>query len=958
MTHDLASIRRQFIDHFARDGHLHLPSAPLVPSNDPTLLFTNSGMVPFKNIFTGNETPPAPTAVTVQKCIRAGGKHNDLENVGFTARHHTFFEMMGNFSFGTYFKEHAIESAWGFVTKTLGLDPTKLLVTVYHTDDDAIRLWKSIANLSDDRIIRIDTSDNFWQMGPTGPCGPCSEIFFDHGDTIPGGPPGSPDEDGDRFIEIWNLVFMQHEQFADGNRTDLPHPSIDTGMGLERIAAVMQGVTDNYDTDLFRQIMGEAEALTRTAVTAANKPSFKVLADHARAVAFMVADGITPSNEGRGYVLRRILRRAMRHANSLGHREVFLTGLVQTVIDSMSGYYTELTEASPLILDTVANEEQRFIDLLDRGMRLLTRAVADHQSAGVLPGELAFTLYDRYGFPFDLTADVLRGHGMTVDEPGFNAAMGAQQQRGRASWKGYDAAATLPKIPASWQTTFTGYALDSSAISASDSLATPPAPPTPPTPDSSLESSGDSSGDSRQESPSLPHAPSTPTHYTGNILGLIDDGQTVNTLTPHAERLPATDAQAPATDASASGGTPSSAALQAVIVDQSPFYGEAGGQQGDCGFITDANGGVFQVHDTQHLHGVLVHWGQCTAGTLHTASSVTLSVDTLRRAGLRQHHSATHLLHAALRRVLGTGVTQKGSLVTPSQLRFDFSHHAPLSVLHRQTIEQLVNAEIRKNTPVQTQLMPLDEAKAAGAMALFGEKYADDVRVVRMGDTFSTELCGGTHVDRTGDIGTFVIESESGVAAGVRRITAMAGEAATMHWQKQADLLHAITTAVKAPADQVVLRIERLQAETKEWKHKAESQQGTGLQRLAFTAPLQDGRHVAVVLAYVEGADKSTNLKAIVDTLRREAAPTTDAGADVVAALYVVAGVASSGTTLVVAGTSMDSRGVVRALAPSIGAKGGGGKPDMAQTGGSTVLSRDGVTNALKQVIAEMVVPN
>ena len=679
-------IRRKFLDYFAAHGHTVVSSSPLVPRNDPTLMFTNAGMVQFKNVFTGLEKRPYTQAATAQKCVRAGGKHNDLDNVGYTARHHTFFEMLGNFSFGDYFKDRAIELAWNLVTKDFGLPKDRLIVTVYVDDDQAFKLWKKIAGLPDDKIIRIAGSDNFWQMGDTGPCGPCSEIFYDHGPHIPGGPPGSPDADGDRFIEIWNLVFMQYEQLPGGKRVDLPKPSIDTGMGLERIAAVLQGTHDNYKIDLFSAIIGQVADLTGVDPDGAQKASPRVIADHLRASSFLIADGVLPSNEGRGYVLRRIMRRAMRHAELLGAREPLMFKLVPTLTREMGQAYPELVRAEALISETLKLEETRFRKTLERGLSILDEESKGLKKGDRLKGETAFTLYDTYGFPLDLTQDALRARGIEVDTDAFNAAMDRQKEKARESWKGSGDAATeavwfalREKLGA---TEFLGYETETAE---------------------------------------------------GVVAALVKDGKEVASLGKGESGV--------------------------VVVNQTPFYGESGGQIGDTGVMT-ADGVRFRVTDTQKKAGDLfVHTGTVEEGTLKGGASLALSVDHDRRSAIRQNHSATHLLHEALRQVLGDHVAQKGSLVAPDRLRFDFSHPKPMTAEEIEKVEDIANEFVIQNSPVTTRLMALDDARASGARALFGEKYGDEVRVVAMGEGsgntlgWSVELCGGTHVRRTGDIG-------------------------------------------------------------------------------------------------------------------------------------------------------------------------------------------------------------
>ncbi|WP_292188796.1 alanine--tRNA ligase, partial [Mesorhizobium sp.] len=702
-------IRSAFLDYFRKEGHEVVASSPLVPRNDPTLMFTNAGMVQFKNVFTGLETRPYSRATTSQKCVRAGGKHNDLDNVGYTARHHTFFEMLGNFSFGDYFKERAIELAWNLITREFGIARDRLLVTVYHTDDAAAGFWKKIAGLPEDRIIRIVTSDNFWAMGDTGPCGPCSEIFYDHGADIPGGPPGSPDEDGDRFIEIWNLVFMQFEQVTKAERIELPRPSIDTGMGLERIAAVLQGEHDNYDIDLFKALIRASEDATGVKAEGKNRASHRVIADHLRASSFLIADGVLPSNEGRGYVLRRIMRRAMRHAQLLGAGDPLMWRLVPALVREMGQAYPELVRGQPLISETLKLEETRFRKTLARGLGLLADATETLGSGDRLDGETAFKLYDTYGFPLDLTQDALRPRGVSVDLDGFNAAMERQKAEARKSWAGSGDAATetvwFAVREKAGATEFLGY-------------------------------------DTEQAE--------------GIVQALVRDGVAV--------------------ESAGAGET------VGVVVNQTPFYGESGGQVGDTGVIS-GEGFAIDVTDTQKKgDGVFVHFGKVTDGTVKTGAAVELKVDHVRRTRLRSNHSATHLVHEALREVLGTHVAQKGSLVAPERLRFDFSHPKPISAEELERVEAMANEIVVQNSPVTTRLMSVDDAISEGAMALFGEKYGDEVRVVSMGTgvagdkagkPYSVELCGGTHVGATGDIGLVRLVSEGAVAAGVRRIEAL-----------------------------------------------------------------------------------------------------------------------------------------------------------------------------------------
>ena len=726
-------IRSAFLEFFRKNGHAVVPSSPLVPRNDPTLMFTNAGMVQFKNVFTGLEQRPYDKAVTSQKCVRAGGKHNDLDNVGYTARHHTFFEMLGNFSFGDYFKERAIELAWGLLTRDFGLSPSRLLVTVYHTDDEAAAFWKKIAGLADERIIRIATSDNFWAMGDTGPCGPCSEIFYDHGEGIPGGPPGSPDEDGDRFIEIWNLVFMQYEQVTKDERIVLPRPSIDTGMGLERIAAVLQGEHDNYDIDLFKALIRASEEATGVPAEGPHRASHRIIADHLRASSFLIADGVLPSNEGRGYVLRRIMRRAMRHAQLLGAREPLVYRLVPALVREMGQAYPELVRGEALIAETLKLEETRFRKTLARGLMLLDEATSDLGPGDSLSGETAFRLYDTFGFPLDLTQDALRQRSIGVDLPGFDAAMERQKAEARASWAGSGEAATETVWFALRErlgaTEFLGYETETAE---------------------------------------------------GVVTALVRGGAEL---------------------AEASAGE-----TVDVVVNQTPFYAESGGQTGDTGRMV-GDGFVIRVTDTRKkADGLFVHSGEVVEGTVRTGAAVELLVDHERRTMIRANHSATHLVHEALREVLGTHVAQKGSLVAPDRLRFDFSHPKPISAAELDEVEAIANRVILENAPVTTRLMSVDDAIAEGAMALFGEKYGDEVRVVSMGTGFrgdhdgkpySVELCGGTHVAATGDIGLVRMVSEGAVAAGVRRLEALTGDAARRHLAEQEARLKTIAGALK-----------------------------------------------------------------------------------------------------------------------------------------------------------------
>jgi alanyl-tRNA synthetase len=856
-------IRATFLNYFARHGHQVVPSAPLVPRNDPSLLFTSAGMVPFKNVFTGQEKRPYVRATSAQKCVRAGGKHNDLDNVGYTARHHTFFEMLGNFSFGDYFKEQAILHAWTLLTKDFALPAGKLLVTVYHTDDDAADLWKKIAGLRDEKIIRIPTDDNFWKMGDTGPCGPCSEIFYDHGPSIAGGPPGSAEEDGDRFIEIWNLVFMQYLEDPPGTRTPLPKPSIDTGMGLERFAAIMQGKHDNYDTDTLRALILASAEATGTDPDGPFKTSHRVVADHLRSTSFLMADGVLPSNEGRGYVLRRIMRRAMRHAYLMGAAEPLMYRLVPALTRQMGQAYPELNQAQSLIVETLRLEETRFRAMLERGMSLLDDEMSKLGDRGALPGAVAFKLYDTYGFPLDLTQDALREQGFGVDLDGFNAAMAEQRARARAAWSGSGEAATekvwfelKEKLGA---TEFLGYATENTEAT---------------------------------------------------VTGLVVDGQ------PTDEALLGQDV--------------------AVLLNQTPFYAESGGQVGDTGLITGPDNLRVRVTDTQKKLGDLfVHVGQVEAGTLRIGEPVVAVVDHERRGAIRAHHSATHLLHEALRRHLGTHVTQKGSLNAPDRLRFDISQPRPITNEELQSVEREVNQRIRENAEVTTRLMTPEEAVKLGAMALFGEKYGDEVRVVAMGapaeasdkSAYSIELCGGTHVRRTGDIGLFRIVSEGAVAAGVRRIEALAGEAAITAMAEETRLLGDAAALIKAPPAELLARIQALQED----KKKLERQNSELQKKLALGSAASDIEKInGVKLSARNVGDISAkDLKPVASAILQE----LESG---VAALISVA----EGKASIVVGVSadltdrFDAVTLVRAAASAVGGTGGGGSKSMAQAGG------------------------
>ncbi|MDF2367198.1 alanine--tRNA ligase [Sneathiella sp.] len=879
-------IRSSFLDYFAKNGHEKVESSPLVPRNDPTLLFTNAGMVQFKNVFTGQEKRPYNRAVTTQKCVRAGGKHNDLENVGYTARHHTFFEMLGNFSFGDYFKDQAIELAWNLLTKEFGLPEEKLLVTVYHDDDEAADHWKKIAGLSDDRIIRIATSDNFWSMGDTGPCGPCSEIFFDHGEGIPGGPPGSPDEDGDRFIEIWNLVFMQFEQHAGGNRENLPRPSIDTGMGLERVTAVLQGKHDNYDIDLMRHIIEASADISGIAADGEFKMSHRVIADHLRSSSFLVADGVLPSNEGRGYVLRRIMRRAMRHAHMLGAKEPMVYKLVQTLVDEMGDAFPELARAQSLISETLKLEETRFKETLDRGLKLLGDATEKLGGSDPLPGDVAFKLYDTFGFPLDLTKDILRGQKRELDEAGFDAAMKKQKEAARAAWSGSGEAATdtlwfdlHEKVGA---TEFLGYQTETAE---------------------------------------------------GKVQAIIKDGKEVDRARQGDEVM--------------------------VVLNQTSFYGESGGQEGDHGRLKTADGFAMTVKDTQKKQDLFIHMGQIAKGELKVDDVVETHVDHNRRNRLRAHHSATHLLHEALRQVLGDHVTQKGSLVAEDRLRFDFAHQKPMTDAEIAEVEKMVNDRIRVNADVDVQLSTPEEAIKAGAMALFGEKYGDEVRVVSMGGldvtkgagrNYSTELCGGTHVARTGDIGFLKIVSEGGLAAGVRRIEAVAGEAALDYVNERERILADAAATLKIAPHDLGNRIQslledrkKLERELADTRKKLVSGGGGG----ATEAPEKVGdiSLMARLLSDVPPKD----LKPMADEIKKQ----------LKSGVIVLISNNDGKASIVVSVTNdltkeLSAVDLVRAGSEALGGKGGGGRPDMAQAGGPDGTKGEDAVAAIKGLIAKM----
>jgi alanyl-tRNA synthetase len=880
----LNDIRSTFLDFFGRNGHRIVASSPLVPRNDPTLMFTNSGMVQFKNLFTGIERRDYVRATTAQKCVRAGGKHNDLDNVGYTARHHTFFEMLGNFSFGDYFKEQAIAFAWELLTKDFGLAKDRLTVTVYHTDDEAAGYWKKIAGLPEDRIIRIASDDNFWRMGPTGPCGPCTEIFYDHGPSIWGGPPGSADQDGDRFIEIWNNVFMQNEQFADGRLVPLEMQSIDTGMGLERIGALLQGKHDNYDTDLMRSLIEASAHATSSDPDGPGRVHHRVIADHLRSTSFLIADGVMPSNEGRGYVLRRIMRRAMRHAHQLGAKDPVMHRLVPALVQQMGAAYPELARAQALVEETLRLEETRFRQTLDRGLRLLEDELGRLGEGQPLPGEAAFRLYDTYGFPLDLTQDALREKGRAVDVAGFDAAMAAQKAKARASWAGTgeakDAKVWFELAEANGVTEFLGYDTEVAE---------------------------------------------------GQILALVRDGATV-------------------------GSVKAGEAVQ-VVVNQTPFYAESGGQVGDRGEIVTATGRA-TVTDTRKTAGVFYHLATVTEGSLAPGQGARLEVDHARRTAIRANHSATHLLHEALRRALGDHVAQKGSLNAEDRLRFDFSHGKAMSEGELAAVEGEVNDYVRQNTAVETRIMTPDDARAIGAQALFGEKYGDEVRVVSMGAlagsgkgadkaTYSLELCGGTHVRRTGDIGAFVILGDSASSAGVRRIEALTGQGALAYLREQDRRLAEVAAALKAPAQDVGDRVRALVEERRALQNEVaqlrrELAMGGGAGAGPEVREVGGIRFLPQVVSGVSGRD----LPGMVDELKARV------GSGVV---LVVAD--TGGKAAVAAGVTADLTArlsavdVARAAAEALGGKGGGGRPDLAQAGGSDPSRSGEAVTAAEKVL-------
>jgi len=874
-------IRRSFLDYFAAAGHERVASAGLVPDNDPTLMFVNAGMVPFKNVFTGLETRPYRTATSSQKCVRAGGKHNDLDNVGYTARHHTFFEMLGNFSFGDYFKEAAIAHAWTLITREWGLDRARLVVTIYHTDDDAHALWRKIAGLPDDRIIRIATKDNFWAMGENGPCGPCSEIFYDHGAHLAGGPPGSADEDGDRFVEIWNLVFMQYEQAGNEIVRDLPRPSIDTGMGLERIAAVMQGVHDNYDTDTFKALIAASGELTGSVTTGVNQASHRVIADHLRAASFLVADGVLPANEGRGYVLRRIMRRAMRHAQLLGASEPLLHRLVPALAAEMGLAYPELIRAQALIENTLLLEETRFRQTLSNGLKLLDDVARDLATGDTLPGATAFKLYDTFGFPYDLTEDALRGRGIGIDRTGFDAAMAAQRAAARAAWKGSGDAGTADLwfdiADRAGATDFTGYAHDTAEA---------------------------------------------------EVVAIVRDGMLVDRAGA-GERV-------------------------AIVTNQTPFYAESGGQLGDAGVVTSAGDLRATIADTTKQLGRLhVHHAMVERGDVAVGDTVHLAIDVARRAMLRANHSATHLLHAALRHRLGGHVSQKGSLVAPDRLRFDFAHNSALNGADLAAIEAEVNAQIRENDEVGTVLMTPDDAVKAGALALFGEKYGDEVRVLSMGRAddgrYSIELCGGTHVRALGDIGLFKITAESAVSSGVRRIEALTGEAARCLLTAREDALKEAAAALRTTPEEVPARVAAIvEANRKLEREVAEAKRALALGGGGAAKPESAVEDVAGIRFEGQMLDgfEPRELRSLIDEAK------TRLGSGIAAVVTT-----SGGRATIAVGVTDDlvarisAVDLVRVGVAALGGQGGGGRADLAQGGGPDGAAADAAIAAVRAAI-------
>ncbi|MBL6429597.1 MAG: alanine--tRNA ligase [Maritimibacter sp.] len=877
----LNDIRSTFLSYFEKNGHTVVDSSPLVPRNDPTLMFTNSGMVQFKNLFTGVEHRDYTRATTSQKCVRAGGKHNDLDNVGYTARHHTFFEMLGNFSFGDYFKKEAIPFAWELITREFGIPTDKLYTTVYHTDDEAFEIWKKVG-VPEERIIRIATSDNFWQMGPTGPCGPCTEIFYDHGDHIWGGPPGSPEEDGDRFIEIWNVVFMQNEQFEDGSMRELDMQSIDTGMGLERIGALLQGSHDNYDTDLFKALIEASAHATGVDPYGDHNVHHRVIADHLRSTSFLMADGVMPSNEGRGYVLRRIMRRAMRHAHLLGAKDPVMHRLVPELVRQMGQAYPELGQAQSMIEETLLTEETRFQATLDRGLKLLDEELAKLPEGAALPGEAAFKLYDTFGFPLDLTQDALREKDRLVDTEGFDAAMAEQKAKARAAWSGSgeaaDATVWYDIAEEKGTTEFLGYDTEKAE---------------------------------------------------GQIVALVADGDKTDKVDTGSVQ---------------------------IVVNQTPFYAEAGGQVGDTGTITTETGKA-RVTDTKKVAGVFIHFAEVVEGSIERGQGAELTVEHDRRSAIRANHSATHLLHEALREALGDHVAQRGSLNAPDRLRFDFSHNKALTADEIGRVERDVNAYVRQNTPVETRIMAPDDARALGAQALFGEKYGDEVRVVSMGraatgkgvdkETYSIELCGGTHVKRTGDIGAFVLTAESASSAGVRRIEALTGEAAMGELRRREMLMSEVEGLLKVSEQDVLSRLQALLDERRTLAGQVDQlRRELAMSGGAGAGP--DAEQVNGVAFFAQSLTgvSGRDLPPLIDEHKaRLGSGAVLLIADVDGKAAVAAGVTPDLTDTV---SAVD---LVRAAVAELGGKGGGGRPDMAQGGGKDAANADAAIAAAKSVI-------
>ncbi|HEY5828793.1 MAG TPA: alanine--tRNA ligase [Hyphomicrobiaceae bacterium] len=894
-------VRSTFLEFFAKNGHEVVPSSPLVPRNDPTLMFTSAGMVQFKNVFTGQEVRPYTRATTAQKCVRAGGKHNDLDNVGYTNRHHTFFEMLGNFSFGDYFKELAIPLAWELVTKNFGLDPKHLLVTIYHDDEDAYRLWKKVTGFADDRIIRIATSDNFWSAGDTGPCGPCSEIFLDQGPKIAGGPPGSADQDGDRYLEFWNLVFMQFEQRGPGDRVALPKPSIDTGMGLERMTAILQGVQSVYEIDLFKALIAASEAATGVPARGDNLPSHRVIADHLRATSFLIAEGVLPSNVGRGYVLRRIMRRAMRYAHLLGAKEPLMWRLVPALVQQMGDTYPELVRGQALITETLRLEETRFRKTLEKGLGLLGEASAGLEKGSVFPGETAFKLYDTYGFPLDLTQDALKPRGISVDTTAFDAAMEKQKEEARKAWKGSGEAATetvwFEVRERAGATDFLGYDTETAE---------------------------------------------------GEIRAILSRGKEV--------------------------GSVGDGEVAMLVLNQTPFYGESGGQVGDEGIIKGAKGALFRVTDTQkRLGDVFVHVGRVESGTFKPGDGVELVVDHARRSATRANHSATHLLHEALRQVLGDHVEQRGSLVAPDRLRFDFAHTKPMSPNELAAVEAMANAYVLRNSPVETRLMALEDARETGARALFGEKYGEEVRVVSMGEpegagaygsdtkgkankAWSVELCGGTHVGRTGDIGLIRVTAESASASGVRRIEALTAQGAHDYLAQQDQRVRELAGALRTKPEDVVERVKALLEERRQMERELANAKrqlalsgaaaGNGAAANAESAVRTVGK-VKLMARSVQGLNPK-DLRGLIDDGKKQV------GSGIVA----IVGVTEDGKAGLAVGVTEDliatynAVDLVKVGAAALGGKGGGGRPDMAQAGGPDGSKAQAALEAIEAQLA------